>query len=319
MLPHSNLTDICLDDTYVPEGNYYVLLDHTSNLKYLSLNRCKINDNVCKEIALRIDFGGAAEKSLRILDLSTNLITDVGAKYFGDVLRRNRHLLHLNFLGNKISDTGFDYLMKHLHEFPLTYEEILDMRSRNFQYYQRKKEIYDRCVEEIARTQKSESIQLSEKNLSFSNKHSKFKKTQKPAQQRVEVVSHVDLAEKMTKDMLGKRNIPFDDVNCFRKDNYYYSIGNFKLCSLNVAYNNLEFGSLLKILKILKYQCLLRKQSAQTGLLRIVLEGNYFPNSCPELEKIFLYLNKATNSLIPISTQQQTSMKRRTSIHLKQR
>lgn len=312
-LPHSNLTDVCLDDTHVPQGNYYEILDYSSNLKYLSLNRCKINDKMCKEIAVRIDLGGPAEKSLAILSLSTNLITDVGAKYFGDVLRKNRHLLYLNLQGNRIGDIGLNYLVKHLQQFPLTYEEIIDKRLRRLRYLQERNEIYEHCAKRITRLHNEEPSLLStfERRSSSVSTKPRFKKSpRKSAHQEAADKSQspkIDLADKMTREILGDFIDPFDECSCVIKDGYNYSNGNFKLCSLNVAYNNLEFVSLLRILDVLRYQCQITKPIQQTGLMRIVLEGNNLPNLCPELGNIEMYLKKAT-----FSQDAHTSTRRRT-------
>lgn len=315
LLPHSNLTDVCLDNTYVPEGNYYVLLEHASNMKYLSLNRCKINDEVCKEIATRIDFGRPAEKSLLVLSLSSNIITDVGAKYFGEILRRNRHLLYLNLFGNRVGDTGLGFLVKHLQEFPLTCDEIIDKKRRKMEYNQKKLELHKRCMEEVTRMQQSEDVfsLQSEKRTSLSTKHTKHKKSKKALPLVVEEPSPTDLAEKMILEILGELDDPYDDDSIIKRDNYYYSTGNLKLCSLNVAYNNIEFPSLLRILDVLKYQCH-QKRSSDTGLMRIVLEGNYLPDLCPELISIDMYLKQAVASQAPV--QQTGHLKKRTSVSM---
>ncbi|XP_028177825.1 uncharacterized protein LOC114365445 [Ostrinia furnacalis] len=315
LLPHSNITDVCLDDTYIPEGNYYVLLDQASNIKYLSLNRCRINDDVCKEIAFRIDFGQPAGKSLLALDLSSNKITDTGAKYFGDTLKKNRHLLHLNLLGNRISDVGFGYLLRHLQEFPLTCDEISDKKRRKMEYTIKKKEVYERCLDELARMQKADELcsMLSDKRSSLTNKHTKFKKAKKSTPQVTEQLSQTNIAEKMTHEIVGDLDDPYEDDNLIKKDNYYYSTGNLKLCSLNVAYNNIEFPSLLRVLEVLKYQCLLEKRPPNTGLMRIVLEGNYLPNACPELAHIDMFLKKAGVSHNSVPVQHSGSGKRRPS------
>lgn len=295
LLPHSNLTDVCLDDSYVPEGNYYVLLDQASDIRYLSLNRCKINDAVCKEIASRLDFERPAEKSLMVLDLGSNKITDVGAKYFGEVLRRNRHLLHLNFQGNRISDTGLGFILKSLCEFPLTSDEIIDKKRRKYEYLRRKNEVYEHCLEEVTRMQKPEKS-LHSYSL-HGSRHAKFKKTKKSMSNLVEE-SLAGMAEKMTLELLGPLNDPFDDDCCIIKDNYIYSTGNLKLCSLNVAYNNIEFPSLPRILEVLKYQFRLEKNPSRTGLVRLVLAGNYLPDFCSELDSIQMYLKDARASQI---------------------
>ncbi|KAG6458608.1 hypothetical protein O3G_MSEX010962 [Manduca sexta] len=296
LLPHSNLTHVCLDDTGVPEGNYYVLLDQTSQLKCLSLNRCNIGDKACKELAVRIDFDGPAYSSLMVLELSSNFITDVGAESLGNTLKMNRRLLHLNLTGNKITDVGAKAILQHLMEFEITGSEVRHSVRRKESYIAEREIVLEKCIEEAIR-QKIEV--LSPNSTIKKSKSTKFKKSQ--LLNTVEDQSISELAEKMTTEIMGEFDDPFCTENVVKKKIKYFSMGNMVLCSLNLSYNQLEYPSIRMIADVLKYQSHIAKPERATGLLRIIIDGNLIPNSCEEYKAIYLHLNKMINDKLPVN------------------
>lgn len=76
---------------------------------------------------------------------------------------------------------------------------------------------------------------------------------------------------------------PFDEDYVKTVDGYSWCVGNMVLCFLNVSYNNLTYESLKTLLVVLEHQS---THNHETGLLRVVLEGNVLPKSCTEMEKI---------------------------------
>ncbi|XP_047995206.1 uncharacterized protein LOC125233288 [Leguminivora glycinivorella] len=292
MLQFSNLTDICLDNTFVPQGTYYVLLDQASSLKCLSLSKCKINDTVCKIMAERLQCNGPASRNLRMLNLSCNLITDVGAQALGNSLRTNRHIMHLNLCGNGITNVGAGYLLEPLSEFPFTADEIKERIRRRRDFYNRKADI-------------PKSPTSTNTNLSTDNgKDNKAKPFLKNSSINSKInVNLID--EKVVVDDFS------DPSNTIFKNGCSYSIGNLILCSLNLGYNCLDYTVLSKIIDVLIYQKDQARALTRTGLLRIVLEGNNLPVSCEEYSKIEMYLAMLNNEALAFKKKRKSSSKSR--------
>uniref|UniRef100_A0A2H1WMY3 SFRICE_012904 n=1 Tax=Spodoptera frugiperda TaxID=7108 RepID=A0A2H1WMY3_SPOFR len=294
LLPISNITEVCFDDSYVKEGNYYILLEQFSQLRYLSLNRCCINDAVCKKIFTNIDFEAPAATSLQLLELGSNDITDEGAKFIGHVLRKNRCLLYLNLSGNKITDEGFRPIIESLMEFPLEPEEVLSMRRRKMRYLQNKMCVYARCLTEL-KYGKSSTPTEDIDSSSSGKKHQKHtpKFTERRRRKTLVHQSVADTAEAMARGIVGDFEDPFAPENLvYKGDNEAYSMGNLTLCYLNMAYNNLELPSVQRIKEALTYQESVAKGRREAGLIRVILDGNYIPEKCDELEEIDLCLTK---------------------------
>ncbi|KAI5645823.1 hypothetical protein NE865_02093 [Phthorimaea operculella] len=142
------ITDVCLDGSFIKEGNYYILLDKGSFLQQLSLCRCFITDEVCHKIVSKLHFPSPAEKNLLILNLSGNCITDEGAKSISVMLRSNRNLQYLNLAGNRIEDEGALSILDVLREFPLTFNEIDEKQRRLFAYLKRKNTLTNKFMNE---------------------------------------------------------------------------------------------------------------------------------------------------------------------------
>lgn len=291
--PNSNITEICLDDTYLAEGSYFELLDRTSKLRVLSLNRCKINDLICKEIAIRIDFGSPGEK-LAALSLASNMITDDGVWYLGDILRRNRHLRHLNLAGNKITDNGLKYLMAPLAEFPLTCEEIIEKKQRKLKFIRNRIELCNRYSEEGIDKKGysvlfSDNLKTSKRGKSSSPRPSPRyvkRRSQKQSMRRNTIDTRSNYEKNAEQKIKLIPKDPYDDDNTLINNGFMYCIGNFTLCYLNLAYNNLQFCSVKTIQRVLRYQNKMTEQVPKTKLMRLVLDGNNIPIVCPELKEI---------------------------------
>lgn len=286
LLPISNICEIIFDDSYVREGNYYILLEQISQLKYLSLNRCEINDEVCKKIFEKIGFGDPAGKTLQILELGSNEITDDAAIFIGAVLRSNRCLVHLNLSGNRVTDSGFISILDSLMEFPLTSVERSKTRQKRIRYLQSKEAVYAKCLSDLKfGTSEDLGSSISARKLNMKRSCLKQKRHR----------SLEEDAEMMTKQILGDFHDPFSPNDVEFKDCWTYSKGNLTLCSINMAYNDLEYLSVQKLWEVLRYQDGRRsisKSAKDTGLIRVTLDGNNIPKACSELEGIDFYLKK---------------------------
>lgn len=56
------------------------------------------------------------------------------------------------------------------------------------------------------------------------------------------------------------------------------------LVYFNMAFNNLSYLSLVKLQNVIQYQNNYR--STEKGLMKIVIEGNNLPISCPEIAQV---------------------------------
>lgn len=283
LLPISNICEIILDDSFVPERNYHILLEQFSQLKYLSVNRCRISDEACKKIFENIRFDAPAANTLQILELGSNQITDDGATFIGSVLRANRCLVHLNLSGNNITDNGFLKILDSLMEFPLNIKERYASERRKCRYLQSKTAVYARCLSNI-KCGNLQDVDSSGKKLM----HFKTKKSDQKPLRSIE-----DEAEMLASEIVGDFYDPFSPNDVVLKDGTTFCKGNFVLCSINIAYNDLEYQSVRKLKEVLQYQeGIMDMGGKSTGLIRIILDGNKIPRTCSELEVIDLCLEK---------------------------
>uniref|UniRef100_A0A2A4JGK8 Leucine-rich repeat-containing protein 71 n=1 Tax=Heliothis virescens TaxID=7102 RepID=A0A2A4JGK8_HELVI len=288
ILPGSTITELCLDYTNVPQANYHILLNQNT-LKHLSLAKCNLNDDVVKTIAKKIVEPSPAAKSLTVLNLSTNFITDLGAKHLAEALRSNRRLSYLNISDNMITDKGAGYIFDTLVEFPLTNQEYMDKKARYSVYLKEKWDLIFRTIKDI-------------KIMDFEKKVAKrkgIKSTSATKRKRAKLISnadtvvrsrlHMDVALRdkagaLVEEMMGTFSDTFDRSNTVTRDGIIYCLGNNTLCYLNIAYNNLTFFSLEKLCSILETQKLWRRQPR--GLINVRIDGNYLPAHCSQLGDI---------------------------------
>lgn len=322
MLPLTAITEICLDESPLPEANYAILLNAEGNvLKHLSIARCLINDVVCEQIASKLRYNMIAGKQLLTLNLSSNHITDEGAKFLADALRTNRRLRYLNLANNFITDTGFNQILDTLTEFPLTPAEITQKKACCVEYLKKRlaffmdqlhftglhslpdhtgnsraSKIIMNKSDAIVPAKSSGKIppQYSADRIKSRTEIPEIKKVK--AQSRdIEKVNSAKSATTYSKqsetekpkdfsslyDCMG----PFNPDHLVYKDGWTYSKGNLELSYLNVGYNDLTLIGMRKLLTVFTYQSEVR-QPGQTGLININIEGNLLPSDCPEIRAI---------------------------------
>lgn len=134
ILQKSNINDLNFDDAFCKEGCYDLLLEHPSKLKSLSLARCKIEDSIVAKIAARFVYSVTGSKNLTILNLSSNRITNEGARALSEALRSNRSLSYLSLANNWVDDDGALAIVKVLQPFLLKRTEIQAVKARRFMY-----------------------------------------------------------------------------------------------------------------------------------------------------------------------------------------
>ncbi|XP_047035062.1 leucine-rich repeat-containing protein 71-like [Helicoverpa zea] len=290
ILPTSTITEMCLDFTDVPEANYHLLLNHNS-LKLLSLAKCNLNDDVVQTIAEKLVLPSPAAKSLTILNLATNFITDLGAKYLAKALRSNRRLGYLNISDNLITDKGAGYIFDILVEFPLTGQEYVDKKARYAVYLKEKLDLVYTTIKDIKIMEREKKVAKRRgvrSAISSTTKRKTGKDTSKAdmtAKSRLNLEHAVrDKADEIVEEMVGPYRDPFDRNNTITRDGVVYCFGNNSLCYLNIAYNNLSLMSVEKLRDVLVTQTLWNR--SPRGLINVRIDGNYLPSWCPLLEEI---------------------------------
>lgn len=295
-LPVSQLTDICLDDSPVPEKNYHSLLEH-EQLQRLSLARCFLDDDDCVTIASKLAHPLPASRNLYALSLVSNSIADVGASALAEALRSNRTLQHLNLAGNHVSDVGARALFRSMAEFPLTYSELTTKRQRFIDFLRLHKEVYQRCLSELTSTwldrQAEDSGRGSRRRTMALS--ARARKASAGCVAGAGPGAHEALAaraEALADDLLGRYADPFALEETVSKEGYVYSLGNTNLCFLNLAHNDVGYSGVVALRDVLQYQSTLVHKTGP-GLLRVIMEGNALPQVCTEYSTIDSLLERA--------------------------
>lgn len=281
-----NITEVILDNTVILEANYYILINKDNSLKYLSLARCKLNDKAVESIASRL-----ISSSLSILNLTSNRITDVGATYLGNVLRSNRKLTYLNLADNLITDEGAASILSCLREFPLSAEEITEMKTGHIAYLREKQEYVTKQMNSMFDSEKK----LLKRRITQAKVASAPLKKPKGLERAVSVKNLLPSVATVNSTFLKKATHaahasfgpfqnPFSPENTVNKDGVRYCLGNNSLCYLNLAYNNRSYFSVKTLYEVLKTQENLER--TPKGLVNVCIEGNNIPETCHELVEI---------------------------------
>ncbi|XP_073958741.1 uncharacterized protein isoform X2 [Choristoneura fumiferana] len=299
ILPISKITDMCLDGCFVEEGNYYILLESKSSLVNLSLSRCQMGDVVVDMIASRLAHPLPGSKLLA-LNLSTNRISDVGARSIGMALRANIKLAYLNLADNMITDEGADAILNSCLEYPLSHEEVFAARQRNLDYLKAKNQLIAEMLTELKSDLDSDRKSAKKRKTTVTI-GKKVKGSDRDREGSIKSQSIGDLdslfsekAETMAMESLGLFTDPHSPDNIVARDNLVFCKGNSTLCYLNLAYNNLSYSSVKKMYEVLKYQNL---DKVPKGLVNVCLEGNPLPISSREMSLIDDILDYNLNTL----------------------
>lgn len=291
-LPTSNITDLCLDGANIKDANYSLILETPNYIRYLSLARCSITDDVAKTMTELLVYPQPASKTLSILNLSTNRITDLGASYFAECLRSNRQMSYLNLASNMLTDAGAAVILNTLVKFPLTFNELLSSRSRHIKYLKEKNDLVLQIAKDLRvgemdkRAMKRKSVKpapVTPKKKGLEKEPSLKSLPEAKSLTNMDVV-FLEKAAVMAENSLGGFNDPFTQNNTFVQDGIVYCYGNNSLYYINMSYNNLSYVSLKRLLEVLMYQK--RMCRIPRGLVNVSVEGNNFPVECSELAMI---------------------------------
>ncbi|CAG9796177.1 unnamed protein product [Diatraea saccharalis] len=294
LLPLSNITDICLDGTYLKNANYQLLFEQQSSMRQLSLARCSIDDVVLEVIANALIHPSPASKFLSILNLSSNIISDSGIISLANALRTNRALNYLNLSNNMISDRGMTCILDTLVRFPLSLSELVASRSRHIEFMKDKSERIMNLATELRsydidkRSIKQKSMKTLKKGKVLTERDTSLKNINEIDNSNQEAL--FEKATAIVEATLGSFKDPFNKNNTFVKDNITYCFGNNSLYYLNVSYNNWSYLSLKKLLTVLIYQKTINRKPR--GLINLSIEGNLIPEHCKELSLIDSLLNE---------------------------
>lgn len=184
-------------------------------------------------------------------------------------------------------------ILKHLVEFKLTSKERFDLARRKIYYLENKDKIFERSMKDAIRKQKYEelsAVYLNKKKGSLKSNKS-FRKSRKKLNSDEHSVT--EIVEALANEVMEEYENPFDTMNVVKKDGCFFSFGNMVLCSLNVAYNELTYSSVKLLETVLNYQSRTVKPARATGLMRVILDGNFIPKYCDEYDRISMNLKKA--------------------------
>ncbi|XP_050684554.1 uncharacterized protein LOC126979358 [Leptidea sinapis] len=291
MLPFSRITQIDLCNSYVPQANYYILLDNETNLQHLSLSRCRLDDDAFEMITLRLVFPLPASNKLRSLNLSSNSITDKGITSLANALRSNRKLCYLNLSDNRISDNGAQLIFKTLLEFPITSEEIVGVKSRHLAFLKKKDEMIKKLLIDLKISDLDKKKKKASKPTVVPSSAKKKLDKESSLKCMIDTFTNLNLESALYEKAVNIANSemseftdPYSSDNTYLNDGVTYCRGNNELCYLNLSYNNLSNLSMKILLKVLIYQDMI--QRTPKGLINVIVEGNPIPVPCEELQSI---------------------------------
>lgn len=286
ILVMSHITEVCFEHLNIKNAHYQLLVTEASNLNYLSLSKCSINDEITENIMLQLKHSLPASKTLLALNLSCNFITDNGAHFIGEALRSNRCLQYLNLASNMITDDGAAFIFSSLLKFPLTGKEV-DLRDKTFiQYSTQKVKIMTLFIDQSVSQPKKAKLKIEKKVGKKSNN------TKTVVDDTVGLPEHQE-ARSFAESILGSFLHPYDKTNIVRECGIEYCTGNNTLCYLNMAYNDLTIVSIRKLLHILTYQKI--PERSPRGLTQVIIEGNPLPANCSELRDLNYFLDSFLN------------------------
>ncbi|KAH9495024.1 Leucine-rich repeat-containing protein 71 [Bulinus truncatus] len=312
----SNLTNVILDGNTVKEENWSELIGPDSLIQNLSLRHCKITDKGAVKIGRVLGHATLSNLKLISLNLSGNLIGDVGAQGLAEGLRMNRTLLSLSLMNNNIGDKGTEKLAEALSRFPLTHEEIVERRKllsdrsspeRKSPTPSRRGESKDRpgSVRSNSTIEKTKGTKPSAKKKDSKEKDSKegtktVKKEKEEPRDSRGPKSKATIAES-TKNMTTKKDKKpgkgravttdsensesSDQLNALMEngefmDGQFWIPGNRVLINLNLARNSIGEEGLSALLKAVQYQTTLTLASENKpgahGLMRLQVHKNQF-------------------------------------------
>uniref|UniRef100_A0A2C9LP74 Leucine-rich repeat-containing protein 71 n=1 Tax=Biomphalaria glabrata TaxID=6526 RepID=A0A2C9LP74_BIOGL len=314
-----NLVNVVLDGNTVKEENWSELLGLESLIQHLSLRHCKITDKGAEKIGKALGHAKWCNTKLITLNLSGNLIGDVGAQALAEGLRMNRTLLSLTLMSNNIADKGSEKLAETLSRFPLTHEEIVERRKllsdrssperKSFDIFSLSQSYSSISGEDIKEKDAKEGTKTVKKDKEGDGRGSKSKASDTRGTRGATIADATKSVTAKKDKKPGKgRPVPTDseDADLMNSDGsdqlsallengefmdgQYWIAGNRVLVNLNLARNNIGEEGLAAILKAIQYQTTLalanENKPGANGLLRLQLHKNNFSFDCEAYRKL---------------------------------
>ncbi|KAK0084570.1 hypothetical protein PV325_006773 [Microctonus aethiopoides] len=281
------INDINLDMNPNAHGNHYLLCSRGCKLKYLSIKFCNLGDLGVKKIADELKYQDNIQNlpTLIAINLMHNQITDNGAIYIA------KQMLHTNsFICqwiNEIKNKAILCLLRFYCElrrsrFPLTHEEIVELRKRKYERLikqDEKLETLCTLIQDIAEEYKEkemknrniikEKVKDSSENESFEGEIQESNSTS--------LILESETCKQLMNDLL--LDLPEIDLHPFTIESYpikgaMMSTGNLQLQHLNLSYNHLTVDALKQMIKCIYYHSYMMLNDISRGLLHVNLEGN---------------------------------------------
>ncbi|XP_063296484.1 leucine-rich repeat-containing protein 71 isoform X2 [Pelobates fuscus] len=124
-----NVRKVILEGTPLPQQSFHKLITDDLPFTHISLRNNKIDDEGARLLSQSLRSLKMTNKSLAVLTLAFNHISDLGACHIAEALRLHRALLSLNLASNQIGDKGALALAEILGHFSLTHTEIVQRRK----------------------------------------------------------------------------------------------------------------------------------------------------------------------------------------------
>ncbi|XP_078666652.1 leucine-rich repeat-containing protein 71-like isoform X2 [Branchiostoma floridae x Branchiostoma belcheri] len=298
-----NLRTVKLDGNPVPGEGFHQLIGEDSMIVSMSLRSCKISDKGALLIGKALSTVKTRNQSLCVLNLNSNLITDVGACHLSNGLRMNRTLLILSVANNAIGDEGAKQLGEVLSRFALTHEEVVERRKLisekgtpdiRISPIPKRSESRDRPMSQSSRSQLDKSVAKSGRSSSKAKKkddkgkgkddkkkESVAKTTKGKGRQsggKKGPAAGTITTEPETPEVQEIINPLLEEAESLNGE--LFIPGNRVLINLNVSRNKIGEAGLKALLKGIQYQITLTtlgSRSGGTGLMRLSLQKNGFP------------------------------------------
>ncbi|KAI8503325.1 Leucine-rich repeat-containing protein 71 [Branchiostoma belcheri] len=307
-----NLRTVKLDGNPVPGEGFHQLIGEDSMIVSMSLRSCKISDKGALLIGKALSTVKTRNQSLCVLNLNSNLITDVGACHLSNGLRMNRTLLILSVANNAIGDEGAKQLGEVLSRFALTHEEVVERRKLisekgtpdiRISPIPKRSESRDRPMSQSSRSQLDKSVAKSGRSSSKAKKkddkgkgkddkkkESVAKTTKGKGRQsggKKGPAAGTITTEPETPEVQEIINPLLEEAESLNGE--LFIPGNRVLINLNVSRNKIGEAGLKALLKGVQYQITLTtlgSRSGGTGLMRLSLQKNGFPSDHELYSKI---------------------------------
>ncbi|KAK0163379.1 hypothetical protein PV327_007066 [Microctonus hyperodae] len=279
------INDVNLDMNPNARGNHYLLCSRGCKLRYLSIKFCNLGDLGVKKIADELKYQDNIQNlpTLIAINLMHNQITDNGAIYIAkQMLHTNRSIQSLNLSGNLITDTGALSILSELYIFPLTHEEIVELRKRKYVRLMKQEEKLEAIctlIQDIVEGKQKEMMNNRSMTKEKMNDSSENESFEGEIQEDIptSLISEKETCEQLMNDLL--LDLVEIDLHPFTTESYpikgaMMSTGNLQLQHLNLSYNHLTVDTLKQMIKCIYYHSYMMLNDISRGLLHVSLEGN---------------------------------------------